>query len=646
MRGKRLLIGLAGGALLALSCSEITTRTETARFVVVLDASSPILESQGDTLVLDTPRFSVTVFEVQGADSLPLELSAPVFASDSPDIVQIDAASGAATLKRTGTATVSVTFSADVFPDSLLRGELVVPVDSFSVEITASSATIDAGAGLLQSDTVRFAAAVSKKDGTPVATQGQRFVSGNPAVVRFIDDTAGVAVLEDTGQAQVSVGFDRPQIPQGTLTGAASLSVSDFSLTLGVASEASGAIASGDTLATDTVQFSATLVKDGAVQPIDDPTWTSSDPAVVEILDPTSGRAYFAGAGTATVRLSFTSPVVPQRADSMVVNVGTFTVQMGGPASPVMGDTVFYTATVTDTRSGRDTVASGPTFQSTDPGIVRVLNSTTGMSFARDLGQADVSVTFTEPRLPNAPVMGSLPVTISEERFYGTFSTVAADFGDPVFVDSSGVHTFTDSTRVLFGNGAVGFVTSVTPELLRFSVGAGTDTSQLLLFNVKHISGAIRDSVLTRITFQGGGTVDDPFEPNDTFPLTNAHEITAFPFEALLSWDPSKSAPADTNFFWFTVGVSGVTLDIRAAWQQDGADLDFVVCSGNGAPPTDYVFSGGNPICQRPAGNNSTQPYVEQETGLALSAGVYVVAFYCVNCPAVPLTYSVSITQR
>lgn len=638
------LLALIGGVLLVLSCSEITTRTESATFVVVLDASSPILNSQADTLVFDDVQFSVTVFEIQGADSQSTQVSAPIFASSNPNVVQIDAGTGAATFPQTGTSTVTVTFSENVFPDSLLRGALVVPVDSFSVEITPRSETADSTGELLESDIVMFQATVKRKDGRTVPTVGQQFVSEDPTVIAFIDDTLGIASLQATGQTPVAVSFEEPRVPAGTLTGVDTFTVVDFALTLSVASVAgSTAIASGDTLVSDSVQFSATLIKDGTAQTIVDPTWTSSDPAVVEIVDASTGRAYFAGVGAATVTFSFTNPVVPQQSDSMEIDVATFAVQISGPVAPVMGDTVFYTATVTDTRTGQDTAAAGQIFASTDPSIVQVLNSATGMTLARDLGGATVTVTFTDPSLPNAPVSGSLPIGITDERFYGTFSAASGDFGDPIFVDSSGVHSFTDSTRVLFANGTVGFVTSSTPELLRFTVGAGSETSQLILTNLMDESGGLRDSVLTKITFEGGGTVDDPFEPNDTFPLTGADEITSFPFEALLSWDPSKSAPADTNFFWFTVTAAQapITLDVTATWQQD-ADLDFVVCNGNAAPPTDYGFG-----CPRPDTDNSVERDREEAIGLGpLNVGSFVIAFYCVDCPAVPLTYSVQIAEQ
>ena len=579
-------------------------------------------------------------------DGQPVQLSAPVFASDSPQIVEIDAATGQASFLRTGRATVTVTFSENVFPDSLLAGRLVVPVDSFSVEITPTSPTVDATGELLESDTVVFEATVERKDGRPVQTAGQQFVSGDAAVVSFVDDTAGLAALVAAGQAPVGVSFDEPMVPGGSLAGLDTFNVTDFSLTLSVASVAgSTAIASGDTLVSDSVQFNATLVKDGQGQPIVNPTWTSSDPSVIEILDASTGRAVFTDTGTAAVALTFSDPVVPQQGDSMVVHVGTYLVQISGPSSPVMGDTISYSATVVDSRTGSPVTASGPNWTSSDPAVVRVINPNTGATFVRDIGGADVAVAYADPQLPFAPVAGAMPVVITEERFYGAFSVTSGDFGDEVFVDSSGVHKFTDSTRVYFGNGSVGFVTSSTPPLLRFDVGAGSDTSQLTLVNLADESGGFRDSVLTRITFDGEGTVDDPFEDNDTFPLTNADEITSYPFEALLSWDPTKSAPADTNFFWFT--LSGVlTFDIIADWQQDNYDINFTVCSGNGAPPTNYVSDAQGPICQRPASSNA-QDFVEEELNLILNAGSYVLKFYCEGCSsAVPLTYRVRVTSQ
>ena len=634
---------LAGAALLAFGCDEITTTVGTTRYVVRIDANSDILITQGDTLVNDSVLFVVTVLQ----DGQPISVSDPIFASSDPAIVAVDSATGQGSFKSIGQDTVRVKFSGQTFPDSVLTGEIVVPVDSFVVTISASSETVDANGEYLLGDTVQFSAAVTKQiSGEPVTTEGQTFTSSNPSVLTFIDATAGLGVFVDTGQAAVGVEFDEPKVPDGdgTLQSALQISVSDFSLTMSVASVSSGAIAAGDTLVTDNVQFSGTVVTDGMVVPIVDPMYESSDPAVVRIDDPIAGLATFLGAGTATVRLSFTQPVVPQQEDSLVVEVGTFIVNISGPVSPVMGTNVMYSATVTDTRTGQDTAATGVNWTSSDPTVVEITNATTGQAFIRDIGQANAMVSYTDPTLPNAQVTGSSLVDITEERFYGAFSVVTGDFGDPVFVDSSGVHKFTDSTRVFFPNGTVGFVTSATADLLRFTVGAGTNPGPLLMLNLVDETGAPRDSVLTEITFVGQGTVADSFELNNTFPLAMKDSIGP-PFLEILSIDPTQTAPPDSDFFYMSV-PSGppLVVNITVDWQQD-ANLDFFVCNGlPGNPPPGYLIG----LCSRDPIFNNADPTAKTETAtnVSLGPGHHVLGIYCrvpAECPTVPVTYRLDI---
>ncbi len=526
-------------------------------------------------------------------------------------------------------------------------------MDSLSVEISATSATVLAGDFLL-GDTVTFDAEVRDKNDNPVQTAGRQFQSLTSAV--SIDATTGVAVLEETGEARVAVTFTQPLVPGPDPLGDDSVfTVLDFRVLVSVSSVSSGFLPGnpppGDTLASDSVIFTASVLKGTDNVPVADPTFTSGKPAVVNILDASTGRAVLAGFGQDTVRVTFTNPEVPRKSGQLVVPVGTFVVDVTGNTSPTMGDTVpSYTATVTDTRTGQVvTNTSGQVFSSSDVSVARVLDPGTGRTFVRDIGQADILVEFAEPRLPHDTVRGSLTIDVTEERFYGAFSDTTGTFGltaagDTVIVSASEVHFFTANTRVEFPNGTIGFVDSVAADLLRFFVPAGADTGQLVLRNLVDDNAQPRDGVPTRIVFNGPGSavVDDLFEPNDTFPLTAGLEITQFPFEALLSWDPRKSAPADTNFLYFVLNAA-TTFDFMAEWQQD-ADLNFKLCSGDSPPPpADYARDAGmNPICQFFA--ESLDRTQEIQSGETLSAGIYVIAYYCVDCPAtLPLTYRVRI---
>ena len=416
-----------------------------------------------------------------------------------------------------------------------------------------------------------------------------------------------------------------------------------------VISVSSPIIATGDTLAGDTVQFAVELIQGSDTVPAVG-RFSSDDPTIVEIIDENTGEATFTGLGTATVSVEVDDASLSgSLTASMKVNVATtFLVNVGGPASPVMGDTAQYTVTVTDTKPDPDTAVSvtGQDFVSSNGSVLQILNAATGEAFARDIGQADVRVTFTQPTLPNAMLEGSLSVDITEERFYGTaLPDSSGAFGDTVRLTATAVHTFTDSTRVSFSNGAAGYVDSVGPTQLRFVVGAGNDSTApapLTLVNLLDESALPRATVETKFNFTGLGGIDDAFEPNDALPLNTGLEITALPFVQLLSSDPRKMAPADTNFFYIDATSGAITVDIIAEWQQD-ANLDFFVCNGDANPPTMQVAG-----CARlPTLNDQDPPTVrskEEQMSVVLGPIVHIIAFYCVDCSAtVPLTYRVTI---
>ncbi len=126
---------LAGAALLAFGCDEITTTVGTTRYVVRIDANSDNLITQGDTLVNDSVLFVVTVLQ----DGQPISVSDPIFSSSDPTIVAVNSATGRGSFGSIGQDTVRVKFSGQTFPDSVLTGEIVVPVDSFVGSISSSS---------------------------------------------------------------------------------------------------------------------------------------------------------------------------------------------------------------------------------------------------------------------------------------------------------------------------------------------------------------------------------------------------------------------------------------------------------------------------------------------------------------------------
>jgi hypothetical protein len=340
---------------------------------------------------------------------------------------------------------------------------------------------------------------------------------------------------------------------------------------------------------------------------------------------------------------------------SLLVSTYVATIDSLSNEAPVMGDTFQYYTSVEKTRDGSQVLFTA-TYESTDLLTVRFLPGNPGRALARDTGTATISVTVSDPSLPNGIISDSeLPLSISEERFYGLASATSGDFGDAVYMVASEVHEFTDSSRVLFPNGTIGYVDSISvaQDTLWFTVGAGTDTGQLTLRHLKATDGTDRDSVLTYYTFTGGGTVDDPFEPNDGFPLPDPDSVeltSRLPFEAYLSMDPAKT-PSDSNFFWVRVPSGlGENFDIKAEWQQDG-NIDFFICNGTGIPTTNPPAGYDDMACTRLKADNASGAgdTVEEVSNIALGPGRHVLAFYCPAagpCPTEALTYKLTVIRR
>jgi hypothetical protein len=113
-----------------------TVVSEPREFLVELSVRSAILDATGDTLVGDTVKFN----EVVTLDGEPITASTPRFESSEPAVVRIlDEETGDAVFDSTGTAIVTVTYSGEVFPDSLLRAGLRVPVSRYTADLSVTS---------------------------------------------------------------------------------------------------------------------------------------------------------------------------------------------------------------------------------------------------------------------------------------------------------------------------------------------------------------------------------------------------------------------------------------------------------------------------------------------------------------------------
>lgn len=507
----------------------------------------------------------------------------------------------------------------------------------------------------LVGDTIQVTAVV-RRGGQVVPHSGLQVVqSSDVSVASVVIGSEDRVAFRGEGTSRLLVTLEEPVVEGGLLTDSLDVTVTSYRVELEVESLfAGGSVDPGLALVSDSVRFSGRVIRGVAdTTAIAGASWSSSDEGVVEIVSAGTGTGRFVGPGAAVVRVSFTEPAVPASTDSLAVDVATYVVEISGPGTtPIMGDSVDYDVTVTDTRGDTALTTFGVTFESTDGAVVEIVNGATGRAFARDIGTATVSVKLDAPLLPDpdSTLADALaPTTITEERFYGTFDVLTGDFGDEVVVEASQVHRFTATTEVRFPNGSSGFVDSVSVafDSLFFTVGAGTNAGQLTLINLEDDLGGARDTVLTKDSFTGQGTVDDPFEPNDAFPLPDTAAVNisnALPFKALLSVDTLRTAPSDTNFFWLSVGSGDMLdLDVRAETQQD-ADIDFFICNGLDNPPTDY----DDGTCVRLKTANGPGR-VEEALGVALGPNRHVFGFYCVDgCTASnPLvTYKVTIIEN
>jgi hypothetical protein len=436
-------------------------------------------------------------------------------AADGPDVVSYDG---------TGDATLTVTFTEPQIPGDLpLTATLDVTVNDFTVDLFVE--TLVPGSNHLVNgdtvitDSVVFRALVVRagndtlKDNT---SDGTLWTSGSSgAVIEMKDDSVGA--FRASGEDTVFVEFTDLDLPGEPFE--LSIEVTTYNTTIGVTTLVPGSdhLATGDTLLTDSVRVTSTVTRasDGAARASSIAYLESTDSTVVSPRDSTvvKDEALFADTGTATITARLAQPLLPRDSlqDDLDLEISTYvvTADPASPTTPVMGDTVQYSATVVDTRDGSEIGSPGLAFVSSNSTAVRILSATTGRALARDTGSAEVDVTLTDPDLPRGTVADTFAVTdIADEWFYGTFDVTTGDFGEPVIVVASEVHAFTDSTKIVFPNGTVLFVDSVNAaqDTIWAIVGAGTDAGALTFSNLWANGAEDRDDVPTRITFTGQGT--------------------------------------------------------------------------------------------------------------------------------------------
>ncbi|MEE9245194.1 MAG: hypothetical protein V3U63_03240, partial [Gemmatimonadota bacterium] len=172
-----------------------------------------------------------------------------------------------------------------------------------------------------------------------------------------------------------------------------------------VISVSSRVIATGDTLAGDTVQFAVQLIQDSVTVPAVG-RFSSDDPTIVEIIDENTGEAAFTGLGTAMVSVEVDDESLSgSLTASMKVNVvdfnaflevdsrqGNFT-QNG---DTLVSDNVTITAKVVIDGVTSDVV--NPVLSSSDMSVIQTFGSDSAV-FA-DTGTATVTVRFTDPVVP------------------------------------------------------------------------------------------------------------------------------------------------------------------------------------------------------------------------------------------------------
>jgi len=610
----------------------------------------------GGGLVNDTVRVEATVRK--GTEVVP---DSGLTVTESTDDQVANTGAGGpdvVSFKGAGDAILTVTFSEPPIPGDLpLTATLDVSVSDFTWDLLVESLVPGsdhlASGDTVITDSVVFRALVVRAGNDTLknnTSDGTQWISASGGtVVEMKSDSVGA--FRATGQDTVYVEFTDLDLPGEPFK--LPIRVTTYNTSIGVTTLVPGSdhLATGDTLLSDSVQVTSTVTRasDGAPRASSIAYLESSDSSVVSPRDSTIVRnqALFADTGTATLTARLAQPRLPRAGlqDDLALQISTYVVTADSATSttPVMGDTVQYYATVIDTRTGSEVGSPVLSFVSSNSTAVRMLSSTTGRALARDTGSAEVNVTLTDPDLPKGTVADTFAVTeISEERFYGIPSTKSGDFQDTIVVAASEVHSFTDSTLIRFPDTAALYVDSINPtrDTLWAVVGAGSSVAQLTFINLVDDLASERDTVTSYWTFSGGGAVDDPFEPNDAFPLADTDTVNLngkLPFEHFLSFD----SPADSNFFWLRLTVTD-TLDIRTLTQQD-ANIDFFICNGDGNdPPEGYSST----FCARPAGSNDagSDPRVEEELNLVLSPNIHVFKFYCVSgCSSVPVTYKLTI---
>lgn len=603
MSGRACLIGTAYAALLLTSCEEVTTQSERTTLSAAISVEGSPFVANGLNLVGDQVRFTARVTDSEGSEIAIDDLT---FSSDNPDVVRIlDASTGDAEFTGVGQTSVSVVIAEPTLDPTTekLGANMQISVSEFEVDLSLNSTVTSSGVdpqNAIVKDTVQVVPSVTL-DGSSVESQVRSITSDDPSVADpAAASGADRVALADSGEATLTIRLEEPDIPgEEPLTVTLAVTVKNLLVEFQVTSLVPGSshLAAGDTLVTDSVRFSATVRRGGEMVQTSGALWTSSDPLVVEIVNP-GDVGTFVGEGSATVSVDFADPKLPGAPFELQVPVSTFAVELD-LESVISGSSVLADPLLTDTVRVLETVTLNDAPRASSIQRIETSDISRIAPIGRDsavlvgTGSAALNVTLAEPTLPRDSVRAQLPLEIATYLAQISPQQPSPIMGDQIDYNVTVTYTRDDSevsnpdvafsstnpNVILINNAATGaalardtgsarvVVVSNNPTL---PAGTVSDTTALTTITEERFYGAFSktsgsfgesrgDSVIIE------NSVEHSFTPSSRVEFDNG--IPAF----------IERVQVDTLIFLVPAGGASGPLTLRNLIDQEGDPRDGVI---------------------------------------------------------------------
>ncbi|MFT4114142.1 beta strand repeat-containing protein [Silvibacterium sp.] len=551
------------GLATAHAVSAVTTVTVTATYgsvsqsftVTISPANSggstvsslAITPASPDIASGSTGQLTVTATYADGSTGTVTGLAS--WSSSNNAVATVDT-SGLVTATGVGVATITASYGGSTATASVTVGQQTSPTATLtSIAVFPSNISISAGA------THQYTARATYSDGTTSdITNSVTWASSSPAVATI--SSAGMATGVSAGTTQITA-------QSGSISGAATLTVTSPTVSSIAITPATAAIAPGAT-----VQYHATATyPDGTTQDVTSTaTWTSSNSGVATInnaglatgvANGSTAISASAGGASGDASLTVASNSTPTLT-SISVSPSTASVTTGGNQQ--------FTATGSYSDGSTQDLTSSATWSSSSPSVAVV--SSDGLASGVAAGTAtitatsgSISGTATLTVTGSGSTVTGLVITPTSSQIISGLSenfTATATYGDGSTHNVSSSVTWSSSNPAVAVVNSSGQVTGVAPgtAVITGSIGSVTSQTTVVIEAATLSSLAISPS---GASFAAG--VTQQFTLTATYSNGTRQDVTS-----QATWSSTASNVATVSSSGLATGVAQGTAQISATF--------------------------------------------------------------------------------